>query len=311
MRKPLLDLTLGGIICAGVATFANAEQTPTSTPATQTSQQLPQQSLQAKKTYLEQELKELESRERDQLEIEMLEGKIQFLKEKQSLQPQTPIKTPATQSQEPIRQQPASYVLQDEYDDDEYDDDDEQAQRDAEVKRTFGKNRNGIFLRFMAGSMRPKTAFNRKQELGFGFGVGYQRFFSFMGFGKPSKSPLGFRVYVDSFAPFNDGRTQTMSSANIDGLLEFNFPNSYSYFGVFGGVGYARFDMWDSTSQMLSFRSNYHRDTIAYNFGAALTLGAKHRLEFYYKVLPKRNTKKLDFAWDERNIIAFVYQYTF
>ena len=306
----MLDLTLGGIVvCVSIA-LANADQTTTNTP--QASQNLPQQSLQAKKTYLEQELKELESRERDQLEIEMLEGKIQFLKEKQQFQP-TPPKAPATQSQQPISQQPIGYVAEaEQYDDDEYDDDDdEQAQRDAEVKRAFGKNRNGIFLRFMAGSMRPKTAFNRKQELGFGFGVGYQRFFSFLGFGKPSKSPLGFRVYVDSFAPFNNGRTQTMSSANIDGLLEFNFPNSYSYFGVFGGVGYARFDMWDSTSQMLSFRSNYHRDTIAYNFGTALTLGAKHRLEFYYKVLPERNSKKLDFAWKERNIIAFVYQYTF
>lgn len=309
MRKSKILKSTCVLACVLSATFASAN--PTSTP-TQTSPQLPQQSLQAKKTYLEQELKELESRERDQLEIETLEAKIQFLKEKQSLQPQTPLKTPTTQSQEPISQQPVSYALQDEYDDgDEYDDDDEQAQRDAEVRRAFGKNRNGIFLRFMAGSMRPKTAFNREQEIGFGFGVGYQRFFSFLGFGKPSKSPLGFRVYVDSFAPFSNGRTQTMSSANIDGLLEFNFPNSYSYFGVFGGVGYARFDVWDSTSQMLSFRSNYHRNTIAYNFGAALTLGAKHRLEFYYKVLPKRNTTRLDFAWKERNIIAFVYQYTF
>lgn len=309
MRKSKILKSTCVLACVLSATFASANPTSIST---QTSPQLPQQSLQAKKTYLEQELKELESRERDQLEIETLEAKIQFLKEKQSLQPQTPLKAPTTQSQEPISQQPVSYALQDEYDgDDEYDDDDEQAQRDAEVKRAFGKNRNGVFLRFMAGSMRPKTAFNREQEIGFGFGVGYQRFFSFLGFGKPSKSPLGFRVYVDSFAPFSNGRTQTMSSANIDGLLEFNFPNSYSYFGVFGGVGYARFDVWDSTSQMLSFRSNYHRNTIAYNFGAALTLGAKHRLEFYYKVLPKRNTTRLDFAWKERNIIAFVYQYTF
>lgn len=309
-ESKILSLHICAVCAACVlsANFANADQA--STNATTQTSQLPQQSLQAKKTYLEQELKELESREKDQLEIETLEAKIQFLKEKQSLQPQAPLKTPA--AQQPAIQQPTSYAPQEEYEDDDEYDDDEQAQRDAEVKRVFGKNRNGIFLRFMAGSMRPKTAFNRQQELGFGFGVGYQRFFSFLGFGSPSKSPLGFRIYADSFAPFNSNRqTQTMSSVNIDGLLEFNFPNSYSYFGVFGGVGYARFDVWDSTSQMLSFRSNYHRNTIAYNFGTALTLGAKHRLEFYYKVLPKRNTTRLDFAWKERNIIAFVYQYTF
>lgn len=269
-----------------------------------------EQSLHAKKTYLEEQLRELENREKDQIEIDTLEAKIQFLKEKQTNKPQSaqPITTQTpTAEQTPLRTQ--AYLLEE--DDDDDDEFDEQAERDAEVKRAFGKNRNGIFLRFMVGSMRPNTAFNKEAQTGGGFGVGYQRFFSFMGFGKASKSPLGFRIYVDSFAPFTNGRTQTMSSANIDGLLEFNFPNSYSYFGVFGGVGYARFDMWDSTSQMMSFRSSYHRETIAYNFGAALTLGAKHRLEFYYKVLPKRNSQKLDFAWKDRNIIAFAYQYTF
>ncbi|MGX2970856.1 hypothetical protein [Helicobacter sp. T3_23-1059] len=285
-----------------ISAFANPDTTAT--------QSLPS-SLQGKKTYLEEELKELEAREKDQMEIQTLEAKIQFLKEKQANQ----IKTPAQNSaQNPNTQAlnlaPAT-LAEDEDEDDEDEVISDQEYRDLQTKRAFGKNRNGVLLRFMAGSMRPHTMFNKDSQTGFGFGVGYQRFFSFLGFGKPSKSPLGFRIYADSFAPFNNGRTQTMSSANIDGLLEFNFPNSFSYFGVFGGVGYARFDIWDSTSAMMSFRSSYHRETIAYNFGTALTLGAKHRFEFYYKVLPEQNSKKLDFAWKERNLISFVYQFTF
>ncbi len=239
--------------------------------------------------------------------------------------------------------------------------------RDEQVRKWFGKNRNGLLFGFGWGQAKITSQgekFSYTQELPTNvfipevtgasaphytpnyFRLGYQKFISFS---HPSKSPLGFRIYADYINMLgHSSKTyyyerenkdaewelvgtkeklayQYALSANLDMLLEFNLPNSYSYFGIFGGVGYgilrhkATYNAESSSNGGDFCNSNscgydegdFKKLGIFYNLGVALTLGAKHRLEFYYKILPIKQYAKDNFTWRSSDYMAFSYQYTF
>lgn len=154
----------------------------------------------------------------------------------------------------------------------------------------------------------------------FGLKLGYQQF---LGIGDLAyKSPIGMRFYIDSYAGYaeNDRNTLTMlqvaSAYNIDILLEKHVPNTYSYLGAFLGIGYGVtgfIQTYTDTSILSPLKSSellYSAEGMFYNLGLALTLAAKHRLEFYYKILPKKEYKD-KFYYTSTDLITFAYQYTF
>ncbi|WP_158621811.1 hypothetical protein [Helicobacter sp. MIT 05-5293] len=257
-----------------------------------------------KKAELERQIAELEAKQNEQKEVEELERRLQQLQTKadQELSGQTPRQQTAPQQTYPAQttvQNPnSSGVIT-------------QEMRDAEVKNIFGKNRNGVLLGIGIGSVKidylsSTTSFNENFVTG-NARIGYQRF--------PNNKVFGGRIYLDSFVgagTFKDGATtmQIFTALNADILMDFNIPNTYSYVGLFIGGGFGSFGFNYTPASIWENLTTLTGGSGFINFGAAITLNAKHRLEFYAK---KPTTNKYDdkFHWQTSTLLNMVYQYTF
>lgn len=192
-------------------------------------------------------------------------------------------------------------------------------------KESDTKDRSGVLLGFSIGGMQTKVAelgllgnevTSSFAPIGFRFGI--------QGFGNGLKSdykkwwPLGSRIYVDYYfmpASSKDESVrsfQQMWSINADLLLEFNIPQTYAYFGVFAGIGWGQIYCTHQVRGLFSTtEAIIQGNSLFANLGAALTLGAKHRLEFYYK-MPNSSTHTGNYLTRSiSDMAAFAYQYTF
>lgn len=187
------------------------------------------------------------------------------------------------------------------------------------------KNRSGMLLGLSIGGMETESTYStfggllpftlRANAAPVGVRIGWQSF----GDGiseKMRQNPIGVRFYIDSHvfvAKTKDGSAhalQGFGAYNADLLAEFNIPKSYVYLGVFGGIGYG---VLFYEAQGSLYEMSIEASGLFYNLGAALTLGAKHRLEFYYKFLPTNSYKNPSkgIEWKSSDFMGFAYQYTF
>lgn len=187
------------------------------------------------------------------------------------------------------------------------------------------KNRSGMLLGLSIGGMDTESTYHtlggllpytlKANATPVGLRIGWQTF----GDGineKMRQNPIGLRLYIDSHAFIVETKDlsayaiQGFGAYNADLLAEFNIPGTYIYLGGFGGVGYG---MLFYEAQSTWYKMNIDMTGLFYNLGAALTLGAKHRLEFYYKFLPKNSYTNASegIYWKSSDFMGFAYQYTF
>lgn len=261
--------------------------------------------LSERKAQLERQIAELKAKEKERQEVEKLERRIQELQSQTKQEPSAQDSTSQQTTQQfqktyqsPQRNPYLPNVVT-------------QEMRDAEAKEMFGKNRNGILLGLGIGSMKMEylsgtTGFNEDFTMG-SARFGYQRF--------PFNKAFGLRLYVDSFVGngrFKDGGvvTQIFTAYNADILMDLNIPNTYHYIGLFVGAGvgtlqfsYVPTSIWESKTE-LAGKSGF------INFGAAITLDVKHRLECYIKQ-PALNKYDDKFYWQTSMLLNMTYQYAF
>lgn len=113
---------------------------------------------------------------------------------------------------------------------------------------------------------------------------------------------------------------QQLWSVNLDLLVEANIPKTYAYIGGFVGAGFGQiyYDAQYYIDSLFGYFGYYgylnlKMKQLFLNFGVALTFGAKHRLEFYYKIptSDELNNKENSLYWTTHSLMSFVYQYTF
>ena len=187
------------------------------------------------------------------------------------------------------------------------------------------KNRSGMLLGLSIGGMDTESTYHtlggllpytlKANATPVGLRIGWQTF----GDGineKMRQNPIGLRLYIDSHAFIVETKyssayaIQGFGAYNADLLAEFNIPGTYIYLGGFGGIGYG---MLFYEAQSAWYKMNIDMTGLFYNLGAALTLSAKHRLEFYYKFLPKNSYTNASegIYWKSSDFMGFAYQYTF
>lgn len=131
-------------------------------------------------------------------------------------------------------------------------------------------------------------------------------------------SIFGSRVYADySYATSEDKskiykNTQSLLSFNLDILADFNIPNTQSFIGVFAGINYGIYSV--DSKQALSTQKVDIKG-FGYNAGLALTFSSNHRLELFYKSLPKTKYEFLSngiySSYKMTGITGLAYQYNF
>lgn len=268
--------------------------------------------LSEKKARLERQIADLEAKQNKQKEIEELERRLQQLQSKADEElssknsssyqsPKTTQQTTQTPYQNPYAE--VENVITQEINDEE------------ESKKWFGKNRSGVLLGLAGGTMpieyRAKDgSHSAKGKLGAGgVRLGYQYF-------KNNNSILGFRLYLDEHLAMNETEDaltsifQNLVAFNLDILVDFRIPNTYTYVGLFGGVGTGSLDFKTISSSI--WRSDLSLEYTGgfYNFGVALTFAAKHRLELYCKT-PTKTSYNENFYWKTSTLVTLAYQYTF
>ncbi|WP_276890562.1 outer membrane beta-barrel protein [Helicobacter japonicus] len=199
---------------------------------------------------------------------------------------------------------------------------------DEEAKKWFGKNRSGVFIGIGGGIMPLEYTIvsGAKQYTGkgnldmLGLRAGYQYFAN-------NNSNVGFRIYGDIYSISSNPDLQGIKSigggidtqqdieaANLDILLDMRIPDSYTYFGIFGGLGFGNMNFKVVEKGGL-FRTDtdvayLKNTTLFFNFGLAATVAAKHRFELYCK-MPARSKYDEQFHWKTSVLLTGMYQYTF
>lgn len=191
-----------------------------------------------------------------------------------------------------------------------------QAVLDAEAKKLFGKNRNGVLIGIGYGGMDVKykgaIVGNKDSLYASSARLGYQRF--------GDNKVLGGRIYLDSHLGINSTQSpqirttiQSITALNFDALMDFRIPNTYHYFGLFVGVGLGVLDFHHRTEPGLLALGEeiLVKGRLSFaNFGLAWTGGAKHRFELYFKK-PLTETKDKLPHWKTPIIFNVAYQFTF
>ncbi len=260
--------------------------------------------LEERKAQLERQIQEIEQKQQKQNEINELERRLQELQDSQNpksaTKPTSSYTHPATtmrNTQNPYSEgfKPVS-----------------QEELDAEAKKFFGKNRSGVLIGFSLGGMDMELDSSIKSDKGsfsmYGLRFGYQGF--------PGNKFLGFRLYMDAYAGIGDNKalvveTQTLGAYNADLLLDLHIPGTYTYLGLIAGVGYG-FVAYDYQYNSI-FSKGYVKlqmPTAFVNLGIALTMSAKHRVEFYAK-LPTTDEYTEKFYYKTSPLLTAAYQYTF
>ncbi|MGX2971856.1 outer membrane beta-barrel protein [Helicobacter sp. T3_23-1059] len=298
-----------------------------STQSTQPAQpaQNPQlQSLHHQKTYLQEQLKDLEKNEQYQKDIETLQSKIQYLKQKQGLIPQQD--TQPTQSTEPQSTQPQEIT--------ESSDENLEQVAENEQKLPFeiepmNKEKSGAFIGLTFG-VASFTSNQNTDYYGKKGNVEYSPFTSFasldkavgiyglmIGYKHGITGGFGLRYYADiNYMPQN--KIWSMNYAlNIDGLLNIVEKN-HNFFGFFAGVGVgAQTHGWSDrllesmlevagdsagTTKGVTLQGspNNHKDrnfsnpktsvNVAINFGIRASLARHHDIELGVRFRPLRTT---------------------
>lgn len=184
-------------------------------------------------------------------------------------------------------------------------------------------NRTGFLLGIGLGAMQTESTYLLSTLKGngapFGIRIGFQQFFDT--FDERFKhSPVGLRAYIDfyAFAATNEARTlaifQGFGAYNLDLLIDFHIPKTYTYIGFFGGVGYGAVVYGAATTGLFGDQRSMELRGTFYNLGVALTLNSRHRLEFLYKFLPKNYvpaSELMDFSWKSSDFLGGAYQFTF
>lgn len=200
---------------------------------------------------------------------------------------------------------------------------------DEEAKKWFGKNRSGVLIGIGGGIMPLEYTIvsGAKQYIGegnlgmLGLRAGYQYFAN-------NNSNVGIRIYGDIYngglssnpdvvdSVINGGihTQQYIKAANLDILVDMRIPDSYTYFGIFVGLGFGNVNF-----KVVEEGGLFRTDTdVAYlkvttlflNLGLAATVAAKHRFELYCKV-PAGSKYDEQFHWKTSPLLTGMYQYTF
>ena len=198
----------------------------------------------------------------------------------------------------------------------------QQAQQQAPVKKDK-HNRTGFLLGIGLGAMQTESTYLLSTLKGngtpFGIRIGFQQFFDTFD-ERFRHSPVGLRAYIDSyaFAATNEAQTlailQGFGAYNVDLLIEFHLPKTYTYIGFFGGVGYGMVMYEAVTTGLFGDQQSMELTGTFYNLGVALTLNSRHRLEFFYKFLPKNYVPAsglTGFSWKSSDFMGGAYQFTF
>lgn len=260
---------LSALSCVAFVALAEPAQSAQSTQSTQSTQpaqpaQNPQpQSLHHQKTYLQEQLKDLEKNEQYQKDIETLQSKIQYLKQKQGLIPQQD--TQPTQNTELQSTQPQEIA--------ESNDKNLEQVAENEQKLPFeiepmNKEKSGAFIGLnlglasfggdfgvsyvgdntKAGQYGKNLNFTRSGGL---VDVGAVGIYGLMiGYKHGITGGFGLRYYADfNYAYMQKHKIHSMNYAiNIDGLLNIVEKN-HNFFGFFAGVGVgAQTHIWSNKS---------------------------------------------------------------
>lgn len=237
----MLLSSLFALSCLAFIDTALAEPTQSAQP-TQSTQNPQPQSLHHQKTYLQEQLKDLEKNEQYQKDIETLQSKIQYLKEKQGLLPQQEVQPMQTAEPQPTQTQEMA----------ESNDENLAQVAENEQKLPFeiepmNKEKSGAFIGLTFGvasftsnldtyyhgkkggvENRFTSSASLDKAVGiYGLMIGYKHGIT---------GGFGLRYYADiNYVPQN--KIWSMNYAlNIDGLLNIVEKN-HNFFGFFAGVG--------------------------------------------------------------------------
>ncbi|WP_300703671.1 outer membrane beta-barrel protein [uncultured Campylobacter sp.] len=169
---------------------------------------------------------------------------------------------------------------------------------------------NSLESASLVGSVLPDPDYVKSNFIPVGLRLGYQL--------ASSDSIFGSRIYADySYATTEDEtkiykNTQSLLSFNLDILADFNIPNTQSFIGVFAGINYGIYSV--DSKQALSTQKVDIKG-FGYNAGLALTFSSNHRLELFYKALPKTEYEFISngiySSYKMTGITGLAYQYNF
>ncbi|RDU55018.1 hypothetical protein CQA49_04090 [Helicobacter sp. MIT 00-7814] len=179
---------------------------------------------------------------------------------------------------------------------------------EKEEKRWFGRNRSGVLIGF--GIPNANDGIFTQY---YSFRIGYQYF-------KNNTTPFGLRAYYDytfsyDLDSYSFNHRFDTQNINIDALVEWHIPKTFSYIGGFFGVGIGNLKynidyIWSS-----SIKGSANGISAFLNAGVAITTAGKHRWEFYSKIpLVTKYYLDGDFAgyyYELKPFYGFSYQYTF
>lgn len=265
--------------------------------------------LSEKKARLEKQIAELEAQQNKQKEIKELE------RELQQLQSKADEELSSKNSSSYQSPQPTQQTTQTPYQNPYTSDTTQEINDEEESKKIFGKNRSGVLLGLAGGAMpieyraKDGTHSAKGSLVAGGVRLGYQYF-------RNNNSILGFRLYLDEHIAMNqteDALTeiqQDFMAFNLDILVDVRIPNTYTYVGLFGGVGIGSLD-FETISSIGRSDLSLKQTGGFYNFGAALTFAAKHRLELYCKMPAQSSYDGKYLYWKTSTLVTLAYQYTF
>ncbi|TKX29680.1 hypothetical protein CQA38_02610 [Campylobacter sp. MIT 12-5580] len=185
--------------------------------------------------------------------------------------------------------------------------------------QNLGEEKTGVLLGVSVLNMQSQTqtqlSWTKADLVPFGARLGYQKF--------DEKGVFGSRLYVDYHYSSSDSEDkslelkQSLTSVNLDLLLDYNIPETRSFIGVFAGIHYTWFNykqkvlvpfLWWNLNDEFEFKQK----GIGFNAGVALSFASRHKIEVYYKSLPFKEYESPSLHYkNDGGFVGIGYQYNF
>lgn len=179
----------------------------------------------------------------------------------------------------------------------------QQAQRDREIT----KGKSGVFVGLVLGELNLKVngISNGSFPLVYGLRVGYQKYIR--------RGVGGLRCYAEylggvagSVLRSNQSSFYQMASMNVDLVMDkpIDIEKKYAV-GVFGGLGVG----WNGYKDYPKALKNPNGFGVIINFGIALTLNTKHRIELALKIPPLKYSHAFSYSFASGNVYYISYNF--
>ncbi|GMB92959.1 hypothetical protein NHP200010_06700 [Helicobacter bizzozeronii] len=177
----------------------------------------------------------------------------------------------------------------------------------AQLDKQVAKRKSGVFMGVVLAELNLKVdgVSNGSFPLLYGVRVGYQQYLK--------GGVVGLRYYGEylggvagSVLKDNQSSSYQIASLNVDLVMDKPIDAERKYaIGVFGGLGLG----WNGYKDYPKATRNPNGFGVIVNFGVAITLNTKHRIELALKIPPLKSTHAFSYSLTSGNIYYISYNF--